>query len=137
MDVKRTYQNIDIFQTQKINDTLSNILLIWSLKNREVSYKQGMNEILAVLIISLYPYYTSQSSARYHEVINSLSIYTNNCLIGEDLISDVYSILFDENEFEGDMFFLFEQIMDSGMRDLYFLPLESRPKNDSAIYIVR
>ena len=30
---------------------------MWSLDNSKLSYRQGMNEICAIIIISLYPYY--------------------------------------------------------------------------------
>ena len=34
-----------------------NILFLWSKENRDISYKQGMNELLAVILFGFYPFY--------------------------------------------------------------------------------
>ena len=49
-DIDRTLQDIDFFTKQEIKDNLSNILYLWSKDNSDFSYRQGMNEILAVLV---------------------------------------------------------------------------------------
>ena len=40
---------MDFFLVKSTQTVLTNILFIWSKQNQEVSYRQGMNEIVAVL----------------------------------------------------------------------------------------
>lgn len=49
IDVKRTYQEYDLFKEQKMKFLLEKILFIWSLENEDVSYVQGMNEIIGTI----------------------------------------------------------------------------------------
>lgn len=60
LDLNRTYQNMNLFHDDKIKENLSTILYIWSKENPIISYKQGMNEIVAVLFVCLYPYYVKK-----------------------------------------------------------------------------
>lgn len=57
LDLNRTYQNMNLFHDEKIKENLSTILYIWAKENATISYKQGMNEIVAVLFVCFYPYY--------------------------------------------------------------------------------
>ena len=59
LDIIRTYQNINLFSQEKIKKLLLNILFIWCKENDDVSYRQGMNDLVAILIICFYPYYFS------------------------------------------------------------------------------
>ena len=45
------YQDKEIFQTLKIKNILTNVLFVWSKLNPEISYRQGMNEIAAVVTV--------------------------------------------------------------------------------------
>ena len=56
-DLDRTHQEMDIFLQNKIKNILANVLYIWSKENSEVSYRQGMNELLAIIFIVFYPFY--------------------------------------------------------------------------------
>ena len=49
-DVERTYQELSFFQDQAILKLLSSVLFVWSKFNPEISYKQGMNELLASIV---------------------------------------------------------------------------------------
>ena len=57
VDLIRTYPDKPLFQRDYIKQIIINTLLIWSEENSDVSYKQGMNEITAIIIYSIYPYY--------------------------------------------------------------------------------
>ena len=53
-DVDRTMQELDFFTSKEIKSKLSQILYIWSKDNGDLSYRQGMNEILAILIYAFH-----------------------------------------------------------------------------------
>ena len=69
-DLIRTYQDIDIFLQNNIKNNLANILYIWSKENESISYRQGMNEILAVLLLAFYPvYFVSKSKPKPNKLV--------------------------------------------------------------------
>ena len=49
-DVVRTQQSIAWFVEKETQDLCARVLLVWSLAHPEVGYKQGMNELLAVIV---------------------------------------------------------------------------------------
>ncbi|ORM40708.1 Protein sly1 [Babesia sp. Xinjiang] len=53
-DVERTYQERSLFKNDSVRKTLQNILYVWSREHDYISYKQGMNELLAVVYIVCY-----------------------------------------------------------------------------------
>ena len=55
LDVDRTFQELDLFHNKKIKELLCKILYIYSKRNSDPSYCQGMNEILGTLFYALLP----------------------------------------------------------------------------------
>ena len=53
-DVDRTMQDNDFFTKDEVKDELSNILYLWSKDNVEFGYRQGMNEVLAILVMAFF-----------------------------------------------------------------------------------
>lgn len=53
-DVSRTYPDISFFQSQSIQDLMIEVLFIYSKSYPKISYRQGMHELLAVIIYMLY-----------------------------------------------------------------------------------
>ena len=49
-DRVRTYQEYEFFQLESTQKLLSQILYIWAAMHPRLSYKQGMNELLAPLV---------------------------------------------------------------------------------------
>ena len=114
-DLERTHQEIDLFLQNKIRNILANVLYIWSKENCDVSYRQGMNELLAIIYLVFYPYYFS--STRKPK-------YTKNdiieCLKDIELYKeDIYIFFHDEDEIQSDLFFTFEALMKKGMANLF------------------
>lgn len=101
LDVNRTYQDKELFQSMKIKEILVNILFLWSKENKEISYKQGMNEILAVLLYSFYPFY-----------------FPNKLSQGEEN-KESYLFFHDQDELQADLFYIFEAVMNKGIKDLF------------------
>ena len=56
LDIIRTFPDKNLFKEKYILNILTNTLVMWSLDNSKLSYRQGMNEICAIIIISLYFY---------------------------------------------------------------------------------
>ena len=57
LDLNRTFKELKLFHEEKINKMLSHILYLWSLENPDVGYQQGMNDIVSIIFLALYPYY--------------------------------------------------------------------------------
>jgi len=55
LDVSRTFQEISLFCSNGIKETLITLLYIWAKNNLDVGYIQGMNEILATMLYALFP----------------------------------------------------------------------------------
>jgi TBC1 domain family protein 5 len=50
-DVLRTLQEFEYFKRASTRDTLTQILYLWAAEHPDPGYKQGMNELLAVILI--------------------------------------------------------------------------------------
>lgn len=50
-DVLRTLQEFEYFKRTSTRDTLTQILYLWAAEHPDPGYKQGMNELLAVILI--------------------------------------------------------------------------------------
>ncbi|CDR99713.1 related to molybdenum cofactor biosynthetic protein [Sporisorium scitamineum] len=48
-DVERTFPDLEVFRQIRVQQSLTNILFLWSLQNEDVGYRQGMHELAAVL----------------------------------------------------------------------------------------
>ena len=71
IDVERTYGDVPLFQDKFIRRMEEEILYVFAKENKPISYKQGMNEILAIFIHSFYPFYITCSKK-----IKNIRIFT-------------------------------------------------------------
>ena len=114
-DLDRTYQEIDLFLQNKIKNILANVLYIWAKENQDVSYRQGMNELLAILYLVFYPNYfpcTRKPKTTKNDIIEFLKDI-------ELYKEDIYIFFHDEDEIQSDLFFTFEALMKKGMSNLF------------------
>ena len=114
-DLDRTRQEIDLFYQSKIKNILANVLYIWSKENPEISYRQGMHELLAIIFLVFYPYYfpcTRKPKNTKNDIIEFLKDI-------ELYKEDIYIFFHDEEEMQSDLFFVFEALMKKGMANLY------------------
>ena len=89
IDINRTYQDMQFFTDKKIKKILILILYIYSKKNSNISYNQGMNEICSILLYTLYQnYYLTETFIKNDETFLYYIIHSNN----EFLECDVYTI---------------------------------------------
>lgn len=58
-DVKRTFPEIEYFCNEKTRDVLRNVLFIYAKQNPELSYRQGMHEVLAPIVFALHSDYST------------------------------------------------------------------------------
>ena len=120
LDIIRTYQNINLFSQENIKKILLNILFIWCKENDDVSYRQGMNDLLAILIICLYPYYFTleqKEKQTKEEIINYINI--KDPKERYKYSKQIYNYFHDESEIECDLFFTFDSLMQKGMKNLF------------------
>lgn len=95
-DVVRTFPEIEFFHTPNIQKMMINILFSYAREFPELSYKQGMHELLAPIIFVLH--YDQQAYLQASETDNlDLEIH----------------ILLNQNYIEHDAFFMFSQLMES------------------------
>ena len=121
LDIIRTYQNINLFSQENIKKILLNILFIWSRENDDISYRQGMNDLLAILILCFYPYYfpleDNENKITKDEIINYINIKDKKELYKNSL--KIYKYFHDESEIECDLFYSFDSLMKKGMKNLF------------------
>ena len=114
-DLDRTHQEIDLFLQNKIKNILANVLYIWAKENSDVSYRQGMNELLAIIFIVFYPFYftcTRKPKNTKEDIVDFLkdmNLYKD----------DIYIYFHDEDEIQSDLFYAFEALMKKGMTKLF------------------
>ena len=139
MDLSRTFPEIKEFNQNKIINILYNVLYIYT-KEYEINYKQGMNEILSILFISLYPYYFINSkNISKIDIINAVNSLNNlnsngtkifvkkniNNSKKENKINNIngieilFNFFHDENYLEVDLYFLFTNLMKKGFDQFY------------------
>jgi TBC1 domain family protein 5 len=109
LDVNRTYQDKELFQTNIVKEILVNILFLWSKENIEVSYKQGMNEILGVILFGFYPFYFKGGK------VTDVNLF-------KDPVSnykELYYYFHDEDDLAADLYHVFNAIMNRGIKDLF------------------
>eukprot|EP00375_Theileria_parva_P001213 XP_763884.1 hypothetical protein [Theileria parva strain Muguga] len=89
-DIQRTYQERALFQRDSVRKSLQRILFVWSMEHHYISYKQGMNELLAIIYITC-----------YRDQYNPLhSVDTLNSVKNVDSVNSVHSVEEEENELE-------------------------------------
>ena len=119
LDLNRTFKELKLFHEEKINNMLSHILYLWSLENPDVGYQQGMNDIVSIIFLALYPYYFE----------NNL-IEKNN---SNNKAEELYLFFNDEKELESDLYICFNNAMKKGIKEFYEFEFKSKEKQDEYI----
>jgi TBC1 domain family protein 5 len=114
IDVDRTFQDRDLFCESSIKEIENNILYLFAKGNQPTSYKQGMNDILAMLIYSLYPYYVKSDIKNYTPEL--FDRWVNEPI---DNLKDIYNFFHDEKEFQSDLYYLMVNLMKLGVNKFY------------------
>ena len=102
IDLERTYQDIELFRTDRIKIIITYTLYIYSKNNFSIGYKQGMNEICAVFLYVLYRKFK----------LNTKFIKNDD--------SFMYYIFHSNNEFlENDLYTIYSSFMNKGINQFY------------------
>ena len=114
LDLQRTHQALDLFQTTKTKNILSNVLFVYAKKYwGDIPYGQGMNELVSMIYICLYPYYFSSkekiNKEQIYEYLNDIDKY----------YKEIYLFFHDEDQIQSDLFYLFEALEKKGVNDIY------------------
>lgn len=100
LDVDRTFQKLDFFHLASTKRVLEDVLFVWSMSH-DLGYRQGMNEIVGVIV-----YYGLNEK----ETIDGLISHEH---------------------IEADSYWIFEKIMEVGLSDMYSSGDNYKFKNDS------
>ncbi|CDJ40183.1 TBC1 domain family member 5 homolog B, related [Eimeria tenella] len=108
-DIERTYPERQIFNREVTRRSLQRVLFAWAKSNTDVSYKQGMNEVLAVLYL-----------ACAREAIPSSPLGDTD---------SAFSVIFsaDPAHIEADAFRLFDGLMTGCCLRSMYLPPQKEP----------
>ncbi|AFZ81109.1 hypothetical protein BEWA_005170 [Theileria equi strain WA] len=103
-DIERTYQERTLFQMESVRKSLQRILYVWSMEHSYISYKQGMNELLAIIYIVC-----------YRDQIKYPLDHSSDCTI------DNFEILYSssQNDIEADAFTIFSSLMTMDLQLMY------------------
>ena len=115
LDVDRTYQDRDLFCNNVIKDMEKDILFIWSKENKIPGYKQGINEILAMFLYSIYPFYvTNNHFGKYSN--EELELFSKE---PKEHIKELYEFFNDENELNSDLYLMLTSLMNNGLSKFF------------------
>lgn len=113
-DVDRTMQEIPFFTDQTLKTTIQNMLYIWSRDNKEFGYRQGMNEILAMVVYAFFLEALPAKSDQLMEID-----FTNVELLKNLSNEQIYHFLFNERHFFADIYWCYDRIMSFGMCNMF------------------
>ncbi|KAF9582998.1 TBC1 domain, member 5 [Lunasporangiospora selenospora] len=97
-DVERTLPDIDYFRSDKVQDILNDILFIYCKINHDVSYRQGMHELVAHIL-----YVVSSESLDADTIASDES---------SDATLEIMKSVLDSNHVEHDTYMLFSSLME-------------------------
>ena len=116
LDLDRTFQELSLFHQNKIKSNLADILFIWNKDNLDVGYQQGMNDILAVTFLGLYPcYFKNVKKLGKNDILKISSEQISAIQNAED----IYDFFHDEDELYSDLYFCFSKLMKRGLKELF------------------
>jgi len=130
-DVERTNPSEKLFKEPYIKDLETTVLSIFAKNHKEISYRQGMNEILSIIINAMYPYYGKSPNDKY-----TPELFDKWAKSPAENAKDIYYFFLDENEFGNDVLILFENLMIKyGLAK--FFEDDSKDKKKSPYFIKR
>ena len=125
IDVERTYGDIPLFKDEYIRNMEQEILYVFAQENKPISYKQGMNEILAMFIHVFYPFYTTSPTSNYTP--EKFDLW---CRQPEKYLNQIYTFFHDENELQSDLYYVLYNAMNMGLNKFYEDDIDPESKKD-------
>ncbi|TRY52320.1 Rab-GTPase-TBC domain containing protein [Cryptosporidium tyzzeri] len=101
-DVTRTYSERQLFSDSNTRQLLQRILFTWTRENPELGYKQGMNEIAAILFL-----------INHSQKIVDNRVYSNGLESKNEYNGDNFSLehIFRSDSIEADTYIMFNSVM--------------------------
>ena len=132
IDVERTYGDIKLFQDEYIRRMEEDILFVFAQENKPTSYKQGMNENLAIFIHSFFPFYTTSPENNYTP--EKFDLW---CSDPEKYLNQIYCFFHDENELQSDLYYILYNLMNMGLNKFYEDTIDPESnKDDQKTYLL-
>ena len=125
LDLDRTFQELSLFHDANVKKKLSNILFIWNKENLDVGYQQGMNDLLAVTFLALYPCYFKNNSKKTKDELIKIA---SEQLSAIDNAEYLYDFFHDEDELQSDLYYCFSKLMNRGIKELFENNITSEEK---------
>lgn len=113
-DINNSFHDKDLFRESSIKEIEYNILCLFAENNKPILYKQGMINILAILIFNLHPYYVKSDNKDYNNEL--FDKWVNE---PTNYIKDIYNFFHDEDEFQSDLYYLMDNIMKFGVNKFF------------------
>ena len=101
LDLSRTFQELTLFHDEKIKTMLAHILFLWNKENSELGYQQGMNDILSIIFLSIYPYYFKNDNKNNFKIENIKDKDKESIIENAE---NLYLFFHDEDELESELF---------------------------------
>ena len=131
IDVERTYGDTKLFQDEYIRRMEEDILYVFAQENKPTSYKQGMNEILAIFIHAFYPFYINSPIKQYNS-----QLFDTWCSDPVKYLNQIYLFFHDENELQSDLYYIMYNIMNLGLNKFYEDSIDPEYKNENKTYLL-
>lgn len=129
-DVERTMPSEKLFQEPYIREMENTILKLFAKNHKKISYRQGMNEVLSLLIYAIYPYYVKSPINKYSNDVIDKWVKDP---VGN--YKEIYQFFHDESELQNDVYYLFENLMIKFGLSKFF---EDEPKESKAVpYLIK
>ena len=127
LDLDRTFQELTLFHNANIKKNLANILFIWNKENIDVGYQQGMNDLLAVTFLALYPCYFKNNSKKTKDELLKIASEQLSAINNAEYLYDFFH---DEDELQSDLYYCFSKLMKRGIKELFENNITSEEKKE-------
>ena len=127
LDLDRTFQELNLFHDANIKKSLANILFIWHKENLDVGYQQGMNDLLAVTFLALYPCYFKNKTKKSKDQLLNIASEQLSAINNAEYLYDFFH---DEDELQSDLYYCFSKIMKRGLKELFENNITSEEKKE-------
>ena len=96
-DIDRTSQEFEFFTQKRVKDILVGILFLWAKENQDIQYKQGMNEILAIIVFAYFSERINVEHSLDHlstdEIISDPDLFVQFVFDSRHTFADIYSTM--------------------------------------------
>ena len=127
LDLDRTFQELNLFHDANIKKSLANILFMWHKENLDVGYQQGMNDLLAVTFLALYPCYFKNNTKKSKDQLLNIASEQLSAINNAEYLYDFFH---DEDELQSDLYYCFSKIMKRGLKELFENNITSEEKKE-------